>query len=127
MIYRDIAGLDSQLTTFGHRIARVQCKVDDRALDLPRVALGRPEVGFKDRRQGNLLSQGPSQQRRCFENDFIKMQNLNLEMTSSGESEKSIRQLRAQIRCFLCFPHQFLQTWLIEPTFQQLEISGYDR
>jgi hypothetical protein len=47
-------------------------------------------------------------------------------MTSSGKSEKSVRQLGTQIRSFLCFPDEFLQTWFVEPTFQQLEISGYD-
>ena len=54
------------------------------------------------------------------------MQNLNLKMTPSSESEKSIRQLGAQIRGFLCFLDQLLQSWFVDPTFQQLEISGYD-
>ena len=47
-------------------------------------------------------------------------------MTASGESEKSVSQLGAQIRSFLCFLDQLLQSWFVDPVFQQLEISGYD-
>src|SRR5689334_9213240 len=106
MLYRGVARFDDQLAAFRHGIARIQCKIDDRALDLPRVALRRPKVGFKNRRQGNLFSQGPSQQRRRFENNLIEVQYLDLEMAAPSESEKSIRQLSTQIRGLLRFLHQ---------------------
>ncbi len=89
-----VAGLDGQLASRGHRVARVDRQVHDHLLEAPRVDLHQPERAARHRGQLDVL---PQHRRSIFSmlgEHVVEVEHLRLEHLLAAEGQELPGELR---------------------------------
>ena len=89
---RLVGGDDREVTAVGHRVPRVDRKVEDRAFELVDVAECEPCLRIEHRLQGRLLSQGPMEQVFHGDDEGVHVDGLGVKRLPPGKREQSMRE-----------------------------------
>ncbi len=95
MTERDVFGLDGQAAADLHRIARVDCKIEDRQFELCRIDHRRPQAPMQPRFDAGGATHRALQQVAHADHRFIEIERPRLEPLTAREREQLIGQLRA--------------------------------
>ncbi len=90
-----VGGLNSQLSTSGHRVVRIDNQIGDHLLDLPRVCFDLPQAGRRYSNKFDLVANQSAQQ-------FVHIDDHVVEV----EHASSTTCLRAKARSWRASPHR---------------------
>ena len=130
LVEEDIRRLDRELATIGHRVARVDGEVEQRALELGRVDEGRPKSAGEHVLDDDGLAQGPAQHIRHAGDEAVDGKRLRRERLAARESEEAMDQKRAALGAPLGRACETLEHRLValgETAPQRLDIARDDR
>ncbi|GJD67564.1 hypothetical protein MMMDOFMJ_0480 [Methylobacterium gnaphalii] len=93
-----IGGLDGQPAAGGHRVARVDGEVQERALELVRIGPGAPEAARLHRLDLDRLAERAPQQLRHAGDEAVRLDRLGRQGLLAGEGEEAVGQRRGAVR-----------------------------
>jgi hypothetical protein len=92
LVEEAVRGFDRQLAAIGHRIARVDRDVENRALELVAIHRDPPEPAREDRLDSDTLAERAPQQLGHAGHQLVRIQRLGLERLPAREGEQPLRQ-----------------------------------
>ena len=84
-----IAGLDEQFAAFWHRVARIDGKVHDELLNLPRIGFHRPQPRRGRYVQSNIFFDEAVEHFRHFSQDAVQVHDSGLEHLFAAEGKQA--------------------------------------
>ena len=92
LVERDVGGLDGQLASRRHRVARVHGQIHDDLLNLARIGANRAQVSAGNHYQIDVFADHAGQHLQVFCDHAIQVQNLRRQHLLSAEGEELARE-----------------------------------
>src|SRR5678815_1432890 len=90
-----IGHLDHELAAVRHRVARIYREIEDHVLDLRRIDQSGPESLAGRQLDGDVLAEGPLQNRGGPRDDLVEVDVARLQRLLAREGEHALGELRA--------------------------------
>ena len=88
LVHGDVRGVDGELPAAGHRVAGVDCEVDQDLLELAGVRLDRPQAFGGCGVQGDVLAEGAAQQLIQARDDVVEAEYFGVHDVAAGEDQQ---------------------------------------
>ncbi len=93
-----VGGLDRQRPAIRHGVAGIDREVEDRALQLVRIARGQPEAAGRHEFEADVLGDGPAEQFLHGRHELVGIDGLGVEGLPAREGEQAVGESRRPVR-----------------------------